>query len=397
MTALSFEDAREAVIQVARAKGQKPEREEVALGQAWGRVLAVKVGADRDDPPLDRALRDGFALRSADTPGTLALIGELRAGAVFPDELPPRQALQIMTGAPVPLGADAVLMVEHAVVEGRTLRVEAAVEPGAYVNPRGCQAKRGDVVLRAGTRLGYAEVAMLASAGVSQVVVYQKPRVAILPTGDELVEVTRRPLAHQVRDSNSWSLAAQVERAGGVPVLLPTAPDVLERTAELIGEGLKNDLLLIAGGVSTGLYDVVEAALARRSAELCFDGVLIQPGRPLVFGRAPEKLFFGLPGNPVSTMVCFELFARAAVELVGGENEPFLPLLESVLTEDFQHAPGLTRFLPARLSADGSQVTPVAWRGSTDVAAVCRSNCFLVAAADQPAYPAGKRIRVLPR
>ncbi len=397
MTALSFQDAREAVIQVARAKGHKPEREEVGLGQAWGRVLAVKVGADRDDPPLDRALRDGFALRSADTPGTLALIGELKAGAIFPDELPPRQALQIMTGAPVPSGADAVLMVEHAVVEGRTLRVDAAVEPGAHVNPRGSQAKRGDVVLRAGTRLGYAEVAMLASAGVSQVVVHRKPRVAILPTGDELVEVKRRPLAHQVRDSNSWSLAAQVERAGGVPVLLPTAPDALERTADLIGEGLKNDLLLIAGGVSAGRYDVVEAALKRRATELCFDGVLIQPGRPLLFGRAPEKLFFGLPGNPVSTMVCFELFARAAVELLGGQNEPFLPLLESVLTEDFQHQPGLTRFLPARLSADGSQVTPVAWRGSTDVAAVCRANCFLVAAADQPTYQAGERIRVLPR
>jgi molybdopterin molybdotransferase len=142
---------------------------------------------------------------------------------------------------------------------------------------------------------------------------------------------------------------------------------------------------------------MVEPALARWSAEIYFDGVEIQPGRPLLFGRAQEKLFFGLPGNPVSTMVCFELYARAAVELLGGQTESVLPLLESVLTEDFRHEPGLTRFLPARLSADGREVTPVAWHGSGDIAALCRGNCFLVADAHTPEYRAGERIRVLPR
>jgi len=397
VTPLSFEEARATVLQLVRAHGEKPEREQVELGQARGRVLATKAVADRDDPPLDRALRDGYALRASDTPGTLKLIGELRAGAVFPGEIPARQCVEIMTGAPVPAGADAVVMLEHAALEGRGVRVDTAVEPGAHVNPRGSQARRGDMVLKAGTRLEYAEMALLAATGAMQVVVYRKPRVAILTTGDEVVEASTRPLPHQVRNSNAWSLVAQVERAGGEALLLGTAPDALDRTAALIGEGLKADLLLIAGGVSAGRYDVVEPALARWSAEIYFDGVEIQPGRPLVFGRAQEKLFFGLPGNPVSTMVCFELFARAAVEMLGGQIESVLPLLESVLTEDFRHEPGLMRFLPARLSADGREVTPVAWHGSGDIAALCRGNCFLVADANTPEYRAGERIRVLPR
>lgn len=394
---LSFAEARSVVLQRVRAHSQKPEKEQVELGQAHGRVLAARALADRDDPPLDRALRDGFALRACDTPGTLTVIGEVRAGAVFPGELQARQAVEIMTGAPAPAGADAVVMLEQVAVQGGNLRVDAAVEPGAHINPRGSQARHGDVVLKAGTRLGYAEVALLAAIGAAQVAVYRKPRVAILPTGDELVDVAARPMPHQVRNSNACSLAAQVERAGGEPLLLATAPDTRERTVELIGEGLKADLLLIAGGVSAGRYDVVEEALARWSAEFYFYRVQIQPGRPLVFGRAQEKLFFGLPGNPVSTMVCFELFARAAVELLGGQNESVLPLLESVLAEDFRHQPGLMRFLPARLSAGGGEVTPVAWHGSGDIAAVCRANCFLVAEADKPEYRAGERIRVLPR
>ena len=394
---LSFAEARSTVLRMVRIHSRKPEFEQVELAHAQGRVLAVPALADREDPPLDRALRDGFALRACDTPGTLSLIGEVRAGGVFAGHVRPRQAVEIMTGAPMPAGADAVVMVEHVVVEDGSVRVAARVEPGAHTSARASQARRGDVVVKAGTRLGFAEVAELAATGMAQVTVYRKPRVAILPTGDEVVDVSVGPLAHQVRNSNAFSLAAQVERAGGEAVVLHTAPDARERTAELIGLGLKFDLLLIAGGVSAGRYDLVEQALAQMGAEIYFDGVQIQPGRPLVFGRALEKLFFGLPGNPVSTMVCFEVFARAAVELIGGQTEPVLPLLESVLTEPLKHQPGLMRFLPARLSAGGSEVTPVAWRGSSDIPAVCRGNCFLVAEADKPEYRAGERIRVLLR
>ena len=382
---------------MVRTHARKPESEQVELSHAQGRVLAVPALADREDPPLDRALRDGFALRACDTPGTLTVIGEVRAGEVFAGRVRARQAVEIMTGAPMPAGADAVVMVEHAAVEGVSVHVDAKLEPGAHTIARASQARRGEVVVKAGTRLGFAEVAQLAAVGLAQVTVYRRPRVAILPTGDEVVDIAVGPLAHQVRNSNAFSLAAQVERAGGEPVVLHTAPDHRERTAELIGTGLKSDLLLIAGGVSAGRYDLVEQALALMSAEIYFDGVQIQPGRPLVFGRALGKLFFGLPGNPVSTMVCCEVYARAAIELLGGQSEPVLPLLESVLTEPLKHQPGLTRFLPARLSAGGSEVTPVPWRGSSDIPALCRGNCFLVAEADTPEYRAGDRIRVLLR
>jgi molybdopterin molybdotransferase len=221
--------------------------------------------------------------------------------------------------------------------------------------------------------------------------------VAILTTGDEILDIGATPLQHQIRDSNAWSLVSQVRRAGGEPIVLPMARDSVEATTEIIGEGLKANLLLVSGGVSAGKYDLVESVLAKFGAEFYFDRVLVQPGQPLVFGHAQGTFFFGLPGNPGSTMVCFEVFARAAVELLGGQENPRLPLTEAVLSEECQHRPGLTRFLPASLSADGGRVTPVPWSGSGDVMALARANAFLVAEPDKPNYAAGERIRVLMR
>ena len=209
--------------------------------------------------------------------------------------------------------------------------------------------------------------------------------------------VDGQPQPWQIRDSNRWSLAEQVRRAGGVPRLLDTVPDDLERTRSVIGEAIESDLVLLTGGVSAGKYDFVEAALSSFDASFYCDRVLIQPGQPLVFGRARQKFFFGLPGNPSSVMVCFEVFARAALELLAGQTEVSLPLLEAELTTAFSHRAGLTRFLPALLSAAGRTVTPVKWAGSGDIAALCRANAFLVAEPDKPDYPAGGRIGVLPR
>ncbi len=238
---------------------------------------------------------------------------------------------------------------------------------------------------------------MLATIGLSRVPVYRRPRVAILSTGDEIVDVSEMPLAHQIRDTNAWSLATQVRRAGGEPIVLPMVRDSVGETTEIIGDGLNADLLLVSGGVSAGKYDLVESVLGKYGAEFYFDRVAIQPGQPLVFGRAQGKFFFGLPGNPASTMICFEVFARAALELLAGRQNPVLPLTEAVLSAEFHHRPGLTRFLPAALSDDGSQVTLVPWSGSGDVMAVARANAFLVAEPDKPRYAAGERIRVLMR
>lgn len=394
---LSFLLARSTILDAVGSSVVLPQVEFVELGEAEGRILAEPVYADRDYPPLDRSVRDGFAVRAADAPGTLTVIGEVRAGELFDGEVQAGHAVEIMTGAPVPAGADAVVMVEHVRVDGDLVILDRHLSPGANVSPRGCDAIARSEVLHVGQRIGYPEVSVLATIGMLRVPVYRRPRVAILTTGDEIMEAGADPLPHQIRDSNAWSLAAQVRRAGGDPFVLPAAPDSVQQTTDLVGEGLKADLLLISGGVSAGKYDLVEGVLAKYGGVFYFDRVLVQPGQPLVFGRAQGTFVFGLPGNPASTMVCFEVFARAAVELLGGQAQPMLPLTEAVLTSEFHHRPGLTRFLPALLSADGSSVTHVPWSGSGDVMALARANAFLVAEPDKPHYAAGERIRVLMR
>jgi molybdopterin molybdotransferase len=219
--------------------------------------------------------------------------------------------------------------------------------------------------------------------------------VAIIATGDELVEIHEQPAEFQIRNSNAHSLAAQVVRAGGVPRLLPVARDTVEHTRSIVGQGLEADLVLLSGGVSAGKYDVVEEVLAGFGASFLFDRVLIQPGQPLVFGRADTKFFFGLPGNPASTMVTFEIFARAALELLSGQREVGLHMFWARLTSDFHQRVGLTRFLPARLSAEGGDVTPVPWHGSGDIPALARANVWMVTAPDRAEYPRGEWIRVL--
>ena len=372
-----------------------PAREPVELGEAAGRVLAEDIAADRDTPAVARSVRDGYAVRAGDLPGELEVIGEVRAGESFRGAVGRGQAVEIMTGAPVPAGADAVVMVEHTERINGRVRIGRAAEPNQFINPRASEAAAREVVLHSGKRLDYTDVAMLAAFGRSSVAVYRKPDVALIATGDEIVEVPEMPQEFQIRNSNIYSLAAQVERAGGVGRILPVARDNEAHTRQLIEQGLVADLLLLSGGVSAGKYDVVETVLSQLGAEFYFDRVLIQPGQPLVFGRARETFFFGLPGNPASTMVTFEVFARAALELISGQEEVTLRMPLARLTRDFRHKAGLTRFLPARLSPDGGEVTPVHWSGSGDIPALTRANAFLVAEADRPDYAEGGLIPVL--
>jgi molybdopterin molybdotransferase len=392
---LTFTQARETVLTTVRAARPVPATEEIALEAVAGRVLAEDVAADRDVPAAARSVRDGYAVRAIDLPGELEVIGEVRAGERFAGVIGPGQAVEIMTGAPVPAGADAVVMIEHTSRENGRVRIGLSAEPRQFINPRASEAAAHEVVLHAGKRLDYSDAAMLAAFGRTYVQVFRRPVAAIVATGDEIVEVREAPAEFQIRNSNVYSLAAQVTRAGGTPQILPVARDNPGHTREIIERGLAADLLLVSGGVSAGKYDIVEPVLASLGAEFFFDRVLIQPGQPLVFGRARGRFFFGLPGNPSSTMVTFEIFARAALELLSGQEEISLHMPFARLTREFHCRAGITRFLPAHLSADGAEVAPVAWSGSGDIPALTRANAFLVTDADRAEYPRGELIRVL--
>lgn len=392
---LSFDQARACVLREVGAASSAPDTEIVPVLDAARRVLAEDVCADRDYPPFARSVRDGFAVRSADVPGELRVVGEVRAGDMFSGEVAPGEAVEIMTGAPLPRGADAVVMIEHTARSADSVKIDRKLTPGENFSPQGTEARSGAVVLRQGRRLDFAQTALLAMVGRERVRVFRRPVVGIIPTGDELVEVSEHPLTFQIRNSNAWSLAAQVARAGGEPKLLGIARDNYESTRGLIERGLGCDLLLLSGGVSAGKYDIVEKVLGDVGARFYFDRVAIQPGQPLVFGSARGTFFFGLPGNPASTMVTFEVFARAALELLCGASEAPLRFLRSRLTTEFRHKTGLTRFLPAQVSSDGSTVTPEHWGGSGDIPSIARANAFLVTDPDRESWAPGDDIRVL--
>jgi molybdopterin molybdotransferase len=406
---LSFEEARHVVEEHAlllRPQG----RELIGLLAAAGRILAEPIHADRDFPPFRRAARDGFAVRSADVqnlPATLEVVGEIRAGAAKLPQIGQGQAVAIMTGAAAPDGSDAIVMVEHASRSDDRVQITKSVSSGENIVPAGLEARRGGKLLEPGTRLGYAEIAVAAAVGRSRLLVHSKPRVAVLSTGDEVVDVDVPPGPNQIRNSNSYSLAVQIQVVGGDPVVLPIAPDEPARLRELLAEGLEADLLLIAGGVSMGKYDLVENVLAELDAEFFFTGALIQPGKPIVFGRVPHgeptagqsKYFFGLPGNPISTMVTFELFARSLVEALAGAAPRKLAFVHTKLKTAIKTKTGLKRFLPAVISGEfeQSQVELVGWQGSGDIAAAARANCFVVVPPDRQRIEPGEWVPVLLR
>jgi molybdopterin molybdotransferase len=403
---LSFEDARRAVEEQA-ALIRPGGTESADLLAAFDRVLAESVTADRDLPPFPRSTRDGYAVRATDLlkiPATLDVIGEVKAGANLeniPNNTGSGQTVSIMTGAPVPAGADAVVMVEFTSRRGKQVEISKRVVSGENIVARGAEAHSGAPLLARGLRLNAAAVALAASVGKSRLLVYKLPRVAVLTTGDEIVDIEATPGPTQIRNSNSYSLAAQIRKAGGDPVLLPVAPDELQGLSRLIEEGLKSDLLLLTGGVSMGRYDLVEQALAEMKAEFFFTGAKIQPGRPVVFGKCGgherPAYFFGLPGNPVSTMVTFELFARPTLEALAGQSPRKLIFVHARLKTEIRIKTGLTRFLPAILSGEfeRSEVELVAWQGSGDIAATARANSYAVVPPDREWISAGEWVAVM--
>jgi molybdopterin molybdotransferase len=398
---LTFEEARRKVIEQLETRKGPRATEQVRVGEALGYVLAQEIKTDREYPPFNRATRDGYAVFAADAKvgATLKCTGEIKAGDRVTKELWAETCVQIMTGAAVPSGADAVVMIEHTKREGDQVRFERAAVAGQNFVPRGSEARAGQTLLTSGTRLGYAEMALAAQVGAADLKCGQKPRVAILSTGDEIVPVDSVPGRFQIRNSNSVSLAAQVRLAGGKPVLLGNAMDREDDLSSKIRRGLQEDLLILSGGVSMGKYDLVEKVLKELETEFYFDAVAIRPGKPAVFGKCGEKFVFGLPGNPVSTMVTFELFVAPAVDLLSGAEARPLPMIEARLGEALDEKPGVTHFLPARLDGQGParEVKALKWQGSGDVSALGKANCFLVVPIEKQKIGAGERVDVMLR
>jgi molybdopterin molybdotransferase len=394
--ALEFEEGRRIVIDTVRPVVHQLRTESVSLDDAYGRILAENVRAERDYPALARSLRDGYAVRAADVPGTLTVRGEVRAGDAEQSALNRGEALEIMTGAPVPAGADAVVMVEHVTRVNQDVQIGQPAEAGQFINQRGAEAVAGAELIPARTRIDASHVATLATMGQTSVHVFAKPRVAILATGDEIVTLDQTPAPHQIRNSNSHMLAALVRACGGDPTVLPVARDTRDALRALLEEGLMYDLLIVTGGVSAGKYDLVKPALRELGVTFRFERVRIQPGQPTAFGTtAAGKPVFGLPGNPGSSLITYHLFARPALELLAGAADVILPLLSARFEAPFRHKGGLTRFLPARLSADGQHIRHISWQGSSDIPALAKANCFLVADHDRESWAVGDSIRVM--
>jgi len=394
---LEFDDALAVVMRHA-ASVVAPEMERCALQSARGRVLAEPIHADRDQPPFDRATRDGYAVRAGElSNGAVKIIGSLRAGEAWTGGAIARcNSIEIMTGAAVPADVDAVVMLEHVTAaDGRiSLAQGRSVSAGENIVPRGSEAKRGDELLTEGTRLGAAEIGLAAACGAAELTIHRRPRVGIVATGDELVTLDSEPMEHQIRDSNSYTLAAMVEVAGGEAVRLPAAADTRESLHGAIESARGCDLLIFAGGVSAGRHDLVEDALAEAGAEFHFTGVRMQPGRPVVFGSLRGgPYFFGLPGNPGSAMVTFAVFARTLLRAMCGEGAQPLPLVESRLTESVRVNPGLTRFLPAVVR--DAEVKVIATQGSGDMAAHARANCYVLLDAASSGAEAGESVKIL--
>ncbi len=373
----------------------------VDFQEASGRVVAEDVPSDTDLPPFSRSAVDGFALQAADLrslPAELRVVGMVPAGSIPSFEIKRGEAAHVMTGAPVPEGADAVQMVERTRVAGDRVEVLEAVTTGRNIAPRGQEVKAGEIVLRKGTRLDPASLAVAATVGKVELLVGSRPRVAVVATGDELVDPATTPNPGQIRNSNSFSLVAQARASGADVSYLGVARDTEASLGELIGQGLGRDVLLLSGGVSMGQYDLVEKTLAKFGVRTLFEAVALKPGKPLVAGVAGDGLVFGLPGNPVSTMVTFELFVRPALAKMEGCEQPQRPILSAKLKHSLSSRGPRRAFLPGWIEPEtaGLVAYPITTCGSADIVAFAKANSLLIVPEDTERLGAGQTVGVYP-
>ncbi len=368
-----------------------------------GLVLAEDVTSDLDMPPHDKAMMDGYAVRSADLPdgtGTLAVVEEITAGRVPTKAVGPGQAARIMTGAPVPPGADAVVMVEQtrSLEGGRVAIEDRPPKPGQHVMPRGREVRTGEVVLSAGDVLRPAAFGLLATVGRTEARLIPAPRLAVIATGDELVEAGTKPRAGQIRNSNGPMLLAMAARAGARAEYLGIGRDDAARLRQLVDEGLRSDVLILSGGVSAGTLDLVPGVLEEAGVAAHVHRVAMKPGKPVFFGTGPRgNAVFGLPGNPVSSLVCFELFVRPALRRLGGHAEPLPAPGRAALADEFRHRSDRPTYHPAVLeeTPEGRRLRPVPWLGSPDLKALTQANALAVFPPGDVTLRAGQTFDVL--
>ena len=392
-------------IQIIRQQTVPLPTERVRIEQTQGRVLAADVIADTDLPPFDRAQMDGYAVRAEDvkeTPARLRIVGESAAGRGWHHQLEEGQAVRIMTGAPVPAGADSVQQVELTteLKDGTVVELLESVETGKSIVKRGSEITAGEVVLRAGTPINAAMMAVLAAFGYAQVEVFRKPRVAVLATGSELVPVDQKPGQDQIRDSNNYSISAYAELAGAITERMPVTGDDTSLLKKQIAEAAKRcEVIVTSGGVSMGVYDVTKAALKELDAEIFFERVALRPGKPTVFARLPNgTLVFALPGNPVSVSVTFNLFARTAMLAMQGAAEPELKRETAVLARSVKGTVDRESYLPAQLTTnDDAELVafPLKWGGSSDFVAFALTTALVVVPANVKAIEPGSLVSVL--
>lgn len=393
-------------VQIVRQQTKTLGTEKVDLPNALGRVLAQDVVADTDLPPFDRSQMDGYAVRAADTtsaPVSLRIVGESAAGKGWHQQMNSGEAVRIMTGAPVPEGADSVQQVEltHELKDGTVVELLAAVEPGRSIVKQGDEIKAGETVLRGGVTINAAMMAVLAAFGYAQVEVGERPRVAVAATGSELVTVDEQPGQDQIRDSNNYSISAYAELTGAVVQRLTLIRDETSLLKRQIAEAADNfDVVVTSGGVSMGVYDVTKNALKELGAEIFFERVALRPGKPIVFARLPGgALFFGLPGNPVSVSVTFNLFTRTALLAMQGANEPVLKQETVMLARAVKGTMDRESYLPAQLMTndDGELIAfPLKWGGSSDFVSFAQTSALVIIPAGVKSLEAGSLVKAVP-
>jgi molybdopterin molybdotransferase len=361
--------------------------EKISLLDALGRTIGEDIIAERDNPPWDNSAMDGFAVRWEDIkqdhaiqkPVTLAVIEDVPAGTMPSKTVGAGQAIRIMTGAPIPQGADTVLKVEDTEQTSDTVRVFKPEPRGSNIRPRGEDVKKDECIIAKGTPIRSGEAGMLAVLAKSFLFAYQRPRVAILSTGDELADLDERFSDEKIINSNSYGIAAAVQEAGGIPLLLGIARDTHAALKEKISQGLNADILVLSGGVSMGDYDFTKAVFREIGAEMHFWKLAIRPGQPLAFGKIQGKLAFGLPGNPVSSMVTFEQLVRPALLKMGGRRSYGRPVMDAVFQETFSKRPDRRHFLRGVLTREEGvfKVRTTGGQGSGILTSMVKANCLI--------------------